>query len=393
MHVQYRTKEEDILNFRRAFPGEVIVSTTDPLQSVAEGKGLKQAETGREASITITTNNAEEKQCYNDIDQIVVKVRSPSQQDLKTNIADNEDGQYNVTYTPECDGHHEGEIEVDGQPLTSSPLSVHVKPHQYHAVRSCGSPGEAQGQFDFPCDIAINAKTENIVVADLDNKRVQLFSSDGIYLREYGQKGLHAKTLFCPSSVAFNRSSDVTVCDSGGIFWFTECGQFIKIISSEHLIEPIGMTIACDGRMLVCDYGDNKVKVLSTDGTELLKSFSAPDCDKPPRCALRHQDRIFISYGYAHCVKVFNDEGIFLYNIGTEEPGKLRNPVGLAVDRFNNLIVCSYKNVKIFTLEGKFVNSIKEQPTQLQQPLSVAVSNAGQVFIIDNRKDCVHVFD
>ena len=212
-------------------------------------------------------------------------------------------------------------------------------------------------------------------------------------MREYGQKGLHAKTLFCPSSVAFNRSSDVTVCDSGGIFWFTECGQFIKIISSEHLIEPIGMTIACDGRMLVCDHGDNKVKVLSPDGTELLKSFSAPDCDTPPRCALRHQDRIFISYGYAHCVKVFNDEGIFLYNIGTEEPGKLRNPVGLAVDRFNNLIVCSYKNVKIFTLEGKFVNSIKEQPTQLQQPLSVAVSNAGQVFIIDNRKDCVHVFD
>ena len=392
-HVQYKTNEEDIQNFRRAFLGEVIVSTTDPLQSVAEGKGLKQAEAGREAILTITTKNSEVKQCYNEIDQIVVKVRSPSQQDLNTNIADNEDGKYSVTYTPECDGHHDVEIDVNGQPLTCGPWSVYVKPHQYRAVRSFGSRGKAHGQFEFPCDIAINAKTGNIAVADFDNKRVQLFSSDGIYLREYGQKGLDAKTLICTLSVAFNRSGDVTVCDSCEIFWFTECGQFIKNISNEHLIKPIDLTIACDGRMLVCDCDDNTVKVLSPDGTELLKSFSARDCDKPPRCALHHQDRFFVCYALAHCVKVFNDEGEFLYDIGTEGSGKLRYPAGLAVDKFNNLIVCSYENVKIFTLEGKFVNSIKGQPTQLQQPLSVAVSNAGQVFIIDNRKDCVHVFD
>ena len=113
-----------------------------------------------------------------------------------------------------------------------------MKPHQYHAVRSFGSPGKAQGQFYFPYDIAINAKTGNIAVADTHNKRVQRFSSDGIYLREYGQKGLDAKKVNEPKSVAFNRSGDVTVCDSGRIFWFTECGQFIKNISSKHLVDP-----------------------------------------------------------------------------------------------------------------------------------------------------------
>ena len=55
LDVQYRTNEEDIQNVRRASLGEVIVSTTDPLQSVAEGKGLKKAEVGREARLTITT--------------------------------------------------------------------------------------------------------------------------------------------------------------------------------------------------------------------------------------------------------------------------------------------------------------------------------------------------
>ena len=392
-HVQYKANEEDIQNIRRAFLGEVIVSTTDPLQSVAEGEGLKQAEAGREASLTITTNNAEVKQCYNEIDQIVVKVRSPSQQDLNTSIANDEDGKYSVTYTPECDGHHDVMIELNGQPLTSSPWSVHVKPHQYHAVRSFGSRGKAQGQFSFPFDIAINAKTGTIAVADAGNKRVQLFNSDGIYLRECGRKGLDAKQLDCPKSVAFNMSGDVTICDSGGIFCYNESGQFIKNISNEHAIDPLYISIASDGCMLVCEDGDKTVKVLSPDGTELLKSFSARDCHKYPWFALRHQDRLFVSYAYAHCVKVFNDEGEFLYEIGTEGPTRLRYPAGLAVDKFNNLIVCGHGCVQVFTLEGKFVNSIKEQPTQLQRPFSVAVSNTGQVFITDKAKDCVHVFE
>ena len=335
-HVQYKANEEDIQNIRRALLGEVIVSTTDPLQTVAEGKGLKQAEAGREASLTITTKNAEVKQCYNEIDQIVVKVRNPSEPDLNTNIADNEDGKYNVTYTAECDGHHNVVIEVNGQPLTGSPWSVHVNPHQYHAVRSFGSPGKAQGQFNFPYNIAINAKTGNIAVADVGNKRVQLFSSDGIYLREYGQKGLDAKSLDFPVSVVFNRSGDVTICDSGGIFWFTECGRFIKNLSNKHLIDPGDMTIASDGRMLVCDSGDNTVKVLSNDGTELVQSFSAPRCHEYPWLSLRHQDAFYVSYGLAHCVKVFNNKGEFLYDIGTEGPGKLYCPAGLAVDKFNN---------------------------------------------------------
>ena len=261
-HAQYKTNEEDIQNVRRAFVVEVIVSTTDPLQSLAEGKGLKQAETGREATLTITTKNAEGQQCYNEIHQVVVKVCTPSEQDLDTNIADDEDGKYSVTYTPECDGHHDVVIEVNGQPLTSA-WRVHVKPHQYHAIRSFESRRKAQGQFDGPLDIAINVKTGNIAVADTGNKRVQLLNSDGTFLREYGQKGLDAMKLENPMSVAFNRSYDVAMLDSLGIVCVTESGQFIKNIFNKHLMKPASMTIAFDGRMLVCHRGDNTVKVLS----------------------------------------------------------------------------------------------------------------------------------
>ena len=414
LHVQYKPNEEDIQNVRRAFLDEVIVSTTDPLQSVAEGKGLKEAEAGREASLTITTKNAERQQCYSKIDQIVVKVCTPSERDLGTNIADNQDGKYSVTYTPECDGHHDVVIEVNGQPLTSIPWSVHVKPHQYHAVSSFGSPGEEQGQFDFPYDIAISDKSGNIAVADIDNKRVQLFNSDGIYLRRiyFGQQGLDARKLSFPRSVAFNKSGDVTIMDSGDIFCFSESGQFIKKITSKHLNQPQSFTIACDGRMLVCNHGDSTVKVLSPDGTDLLQSFSFSDSDESPSETFRllrnvmrvfsrnvvahlchHRDRFYVSALSAQCVKVFNNKGKFLYDIGTEGPGKLHCPVGLAVDKFNNLIVCDKTIVHVFTLEGKFLNSIKGRFTDLHHFLAVAVSSTGKLFITDRKMHSVNVFE
>ena len=395
-HVQYKTNEEGIQNVRRAFLGEVVISTTDPLQSVVEGKGLKEAEVGREASLTVTTKNVEGTQCYNEIDQIVVKVRNPSEQDLATKNEDHEDGKYSVTYTPECDGHLDVVIEVNGQPLISSPWRVHVNPHQYHAVRSFGSRGATRGKFDHPRDIAISGKTGNIAVADAINDRVQLFSSDGTYLREFRQTGFDNKELVYPRSVAFSRSGDVTIFDSFcGISCFAESGQFIKIISNKYLIGPVSMVIASDGRMLVCDCSDNKVKVLSPDGTELLQSFSAPDLNTSPYLALLHQDRFYVTYDLAQCVKVFTNEGEFLYDIGSEGPGKLLHPVGLTVDKFNNLIVCDSKgdNVQAFTLKGKFVNSIKQRGTEFQKPRSLAVSKTGQLFITDIEKQCVHVFE
>ena len=104
----------------------------------------------------------------------------------------------------------------------------------------------------------------------------------------------------------------------------------------------------------------------------------------------------WISWEWIHkaqCVKVFNNEGEFLYDIATEGPGEQGGPAGLAVDKFDNLLVCDVRNVKVFTLEGIFVNSIKGQPAQLQEPRAVAVSNAGQVFITDIKKHCVHIFE
>ena len=50
-------------------------------------------------------------------------------------------------------------------------------------MKSLGEPGSGPGQFNTPHTIAIDAKG-NIYVADRGNRRIQVFDSDGKFLRE-----------------------------------------------------------------------------------------------------------------------------------------------------------------------------------------------------------------
>ena len=99
----------------------------------------------------------------------------------------------------------------------------------------------------------------------------------------------------------------------------------------------------------------------------------------------------------ANCIKVFSEEGKFLYNIGSEGSGdgQLNGPAGLAFDKFNNLIVCDGRNrrLQFFRLDGTFVTKIEEHFSKDSRvPFYVAVSNGGRVFVTDYFKDSIHVF-
>ena len=87
-------------------------------------------------------------------------------------------------------------------------------------------------------------KTGTIAVAD--NERIQLFSSDGSYLRKIKLKN------DC-SALDFNNSGDIIALvpdDDNKISLFTESGQFIKHINDEHLKIPVHVSVGFDGRLI-----------------------------------------------------------------------------------------------------------------------------------------------
>ena len=370
----------------------VIVSNTDSSLSIVEGHCDKETEEKTETIFTIVTRDSNGKQCYNGDDHIKVDIESPTGSKSSTEITDSKDGKYTVTYRPECVGQYRVVIEINGQPLTGSSWSAQVVPHQYEFLFKFGSHGNRPGQFDQPFDIAVSEKTGTIAVAD-SNKRIQLFSSDGNYLREIKLKNAYFK-------VDFTKSGDIIVLvpgDEHKIFLFTESGQFIKHINDEHLEVPSHLSVGFDGNIIACDWKNNEIRVISPDGIQLLQTIRASDCDQSLYCAVYHQDRFFVSVAEANCIKVFSKEGKFLYNIGSEGSGdgQLNHPVGLAIDKFNNLIVCDAGNrrLQIFGLDGTFVTKT-EKPLSKDDscPWSVAMSNNGNVFVTDIFNHRVSVF-
>ena len=290
-------------------------------------------------------------------DQVKVNIITPADDQLETEIKDTKDGKYTVTYTPRCVGQHRVEIQVNGQPLTGSPWVVQVIPHQYQFAFQFGSKGKEQGQFDKSWGIAVNDKSRTLAVADVSNKRVQMFDFDGNFLREIVPEGR-------TSSVAFTESGDLlsnVQSDDNKItlYLYTEGGQFIRYISDEHVKAPWYVSVGSDGRIITCDWDDKTIKVLSPDGKNLLQSFSAPGCDEESLCVVYQQDKFFVSYPKANRVMVFNNAGEYRYDIGSKGSGdgQFSCSIGLAIDKFNRLIVCDAGNrrLQLFTLDGKYV--------------------------------------
>ena len=95
---------------------------------------------------------------------------------------------------------------------------------------------------------------------------------------------------------------------------------------------------------------------------------------------------------------VFNNAGEYLNDIGREGTGdgQFFGPTGLAIDKFNRLIVCDRDNhrLQLFTLDGKYVAKVAGSFFYHNSHLiGCAVSNTGHLFVTDINKHCISVFN
>ena len=354
----------------------MVLSDTGHSRSLARGKGLLKVEQGAEAKFTVITRDPGGQQFCNEQEQ--------------------------VTFTGSV-GQHEIEIKLNIWPLTGSPEKVEVKPHQYKVERSFGSR-----ELNKPYCIAKNEITGDIAVADYVNKRVLVLDKDMKHVKTIGGEAdsQHSVNIGFPVSVAFSKRNDIMVTHEQ----FSPCNKKLSVITdrgfimeqfTKHLIKAHHVFFKTDdGHMIVCDEGDKKVKVISPDGKELLLAFSAPDSEVSPSFPCYYRGRFYVSYMRAHCVKVYDKEGVFLYNIGSEGcgEGQLRYPEGLCVDSFGNLIVCDASGIdenlqdgvlKMFTLDGTFLTSFGED--KIKVPWIVCACNNGDLLVADLLGDSVHI--
>lgn len=133
------------------------------------------------------------------------------------------------------------------------------------------TPGVDAAHFNLPADIAF-ASDGSVYVADgYGNNRIAKFSADGKFLFDWGHKGQGPGEFDLPHSVAVDAQGNVYVADRSNarIQVFDSNGKFLKAWKSPALGRPWSLTIGPDNLLYVVDGGD--LKPVGPDRGRLLK--------------------------------------------------------------------------------------------------------------------------
>ena len=384
-----------------------IAHQTTASQSVAEGKGLEEAIANRQAHFSLTTRDYKGRQCYNEGDHVTVEIIDEQGRDCATElqIVDNKDGLYKISYSPRNEGRCKVAIKVNGIHVHGSQFIILVKPFHFRPVSAFGEQGLSVGKFNGPWGVAVNANDE-IAVTDQSNHRVQIFSSEGKFLRSFGKKGDNAGELNNPRGITFHNNGNIFVADSFNhrIQIFSGEGKFVGSFGEKGNVDsqldiPSGLSVDSEGNIIVADVGKKLIKIFSPDGKFLRRIGEKGSFSFPIHC-IQYDRYLIVSDHSDNCIKVFDRNGKFQYKFGEqgEKDGEFNYPRSLLVNKSGQLMVCDSNNyrIQVFTLNGNFVGKFGTKSNhsgELITPRALAVLSTGRFVVTDSRNHRIQLIE
>jgi len=304
---------------------------------------------------------------------------------------------------------------VDGQGHKSAPVVFHfaavtpereVAPGVYF-INAWGERGKGPGQFDFEGPQGLRVGPDgNVYVIDEGGHRIQVFTPQGQYLREWGgldPKGAPGKFNF-PSDLVFGPNGNVYVSDSlnhriqvfdPDLNYLFEWGQ--KGSQDGQFLAPRGLGINADGEIFVVDEQNGRIQVFDLQG-RFLRKWGKFGKEGPGEfnvivgLDIDENNEVYVADGFNHRIQVFDQQGNFLRLWG--EPGKgqgqFDDPVGVAVapEGWVGITDSFSDRIQIWTRQGAFLRAWGSQTdvpgTGFKLPLGAAGDGLGMLYIGDH---------
>jgi len=151
----------------------------------------------------------------------------------------------------------------------------------HQLIQKWGKKGAGAGEFSLPASITVTMNLscdgdENVLVSDYHNCRIQVFTRDGKFVREFGRSGSGDGELNLPGGIAVGVDGIVYVADCGNhrIQVFSRAGEYLRQWGREQtedegsakLINPADVALDRNSFLLVTDRGNHRVCVFTLNG-------------------------------------------------------------------------------------------------------------------------------
>ena len=273
-------------------------------------------------------------------------------------------------------------------------------------VRTLGRAGQGAGEFQMPLGLAID-EADRIYIADAGNNRVQVIDATGNYITEFGGRGWQTGEFDHPSDIALSfqrsyrhlyvvdtRNNRVQYCNFVDQIFY----PLSQSIEDTPLDQPEGIGIGRNGEVYVVDTGNHRWIEFNVTGVPVVARGSfgggAEQLWNPTDLGVDTHGNVYVVDTGNHLIKKYDFSGNPITAWGGEgdTPRHLREPKCIALDDWNYLYVTDTGNrrIQVFAPDGQSITEFTT-PTLLE-PIGIAVSKSGRVFVSDAEANNIKVF-
>ena len=387
--------------------GQVCIQgSPSPSRCHAKGKGLKDAVVGKKSTAVVFAVNHEGGPCTKPLKSLQSELVSEiTGATVRGSVEKKEPNLYEISYRPTLKGRHQLCIKVNEQHIRGSPFSVAVK----SPVMKLGPPIQIIGGMLEPYGVAVNQRGEVLIT---EMHCVSIFSPSCEKLRSFGTHGNGQGQFNYPHGVAVDGDGNILVVDSKNnrIQKFTADSQFLTAVGTRgdgplQFNDPYGIIFnATYNKVYVLERFNNRVQVLNSDLT-FSSTFGREGSGKrqfsyPRAISCDRTGNVYVADTNNYRIQVFTGEGRFLRTFGRrgEGMGELKWPNGIAVNRNGDVYVSDTGNhrISVFTPEGQFVTSLGREGKgplgEFKHPYGLAVDNSGVVYVCDSGNNRIQIF-
>ena len=244
-------------------------------------------------------------------------------------------------------------------------------------IRQFGRAGGNRGELRHPMGLALY-RNSHFFIADTLNQRIQIFSTAGEFISEFGKE-----LLSLPLSIALY-DKWVFVGDFGfnwnAVLKFQITNnKFICHSASNVLSHPYGITVDTDGEVLVADYYYNRIAVLDLE-LKLVREIGKGILRSPRDVKINNNNIFVADNNKINNIHIFTKSGDNIRSFIKLDKGTEYNH--FCFDLNNNIIVSDFrsKSIQIFTIAGELIHKIvcKSKPT------GIVVDNNNNIICVCN---------